>query len=107
MGIKRIEQETILNFSAEENVVTLYTSDPVWMRRMDKRVKNNPQEFTQTGSWTMDGEVVSKTYQFPVKLLSIRSKTKEKRELSEEERKRIAERLRPTWNRRKGSDQDE
>ena len=37
MKLTRLEQETIINFNAEENTATLYTSYPAVYRRMIKK----------------------------------------------------------------------
>ena len=84
MGLSRLEQETIITLNAEENTAVLWTADPVWIRKMDKLVENNPAEFSQTKQETMDGVVVQKRYEFPKKLLSVRKGT---RKMTEEQRK--------------------
>lgn len=45
MGFLRIEQETQINFNAGEAEATLYTADPVMIRKMDKIVEQNPEQF--------------------------------------------------------------
>lgn len=87
----RAEQETIINFNAAENTAELYTSDPVWIRKMDKMVESNPEQFKVGKGETYQGDIVAKRYSFPKQLLTIRKK---KRELTDEQRKEAAERLR-------------
>ena len=36
MNITRLEQETIVNFNAAEDTASVYTADPVYMRKLDK-----------------------------------------------------------------------
>lgn len=90
MSLSRYEQEVIINFNAEDANCTLYTANPVWIRKMDKLVASNPYEFTQIDRQTIKGELVSKTYSFPKKLVSVRSGYVK---LSDEERLRRALRL--------------
>ena len=93
MGLSRIEQETIINFNAEEDLATVWAADPVWIRKFDKLVENNPDEFKCTKEIKMDGTIVQKRYEMPKKLITIRSKTR-KLDLSDEERQNISNRMR-------------
>lgn len=38
MSLTRYEQETIINFSADDQTATLYTRDPAVMRKVDALV---------------------------------------------------------------------
>lgn len=95
MGLSRYEQEVIINFNAEENETSLYTANPVWIRKMDKLIEQNPEQFRQGRVERVKGEIVSKEYFFPKRFVSIRSKDL-KRNLSEEQRKELAERMNNT-----------
>ena len=95
MGLSRYEQEVIINFNAEENEISLYTANPVWIRKMDKLIEQNPEQFRQGRVERVKGEIVSKEYFFPKRFVSIRSKDL-KRNLSEEQRKELAERMNNT-----------
>lgn len=90
MSLSRYEQEVIINFNAEEKRCTLYTADLVWIRKLDKLVEENPEEFKQIDRQTMKGKLVSKTYEFPKGLVSIRSRT---RKLTDEEKQKLIKRL--------------
>lgn len=92
-GMTRQEQETIISFNAAEDNAELYTADPVYIRKLDKLVKSNPEQFKQGRVETYQGEIVAKRYMFPKRFLSIRSKDI-KRKLTEKQRKELAERLR-------------
>ena len=59
---------------------------------MDKLVQQNPEQFKPGKVETYQGEIVAKRYTFTKRLISIRSKDV-KRELSEEQRRELAERL--------------
>ncbi len=71
MKLSKYEQEIVINFNAEEDSAVLYTANPKWIRKMDGLVKKNPQLFKLVRE-----DEVSKTYQFPKKLVCIRSKVK-------------------------------
>lgn len=91
-GMTRQEQETIISFNAAGDTTELYTADPVYIRKLDKMVEKNPEQFKPGRVETCQGEIVAKCYIFPKRFISIRSKDV-KRELSEEQRKELAERL--------------
>jgi len=42
MNITRLEQETIVNFNAAEDTASVYTADPVYMRKLDKLCEREP-----------------------------------------------------------------
>lgn len=45
MGFLKIEQETQISFNAAEDTAELYTADPVMIRKMNKLVEENPEQF--------------------------------------------------------------
>lgn len=62
--LTRIEQETIINANAEEKMAEVYTADPVMIRKLDKMVEKYPDQYK-----VIKEDDVSKTYQFPKKLI--------------------------------------
>ena len=78
MKITRYEQETIINFNAEEKTATLYTRDPAVMRKVDALVIEYPDTFKCIGETDID-----KTYSMPKQYVSYRKP----RKISEEVRK--------------------
>ena len=66
MKLSRYEQEVVINLNADEDEATVYTANPVWMRKMDKLHKEFP-DIIRLKSWTE----VSKTYVLPKKLVRI------------------------------------
>ena len=84
MKLSRYEQETIINFNAEEQTATLYTRDPAIMRRIDKLVIDYPDTFKCIGKTDID-----KTYEMPKSIVTYRKP----RRLSQEQRQAAAERL--------------
>lgn len=92
MRLSRYEQEVVTNFNAAEDTAEIYTADPVWMRKLDKLVEQNPEQFKPGRAESCKGEVVAKRYSFPKRFITIRSKDV-KRELTDEQREELAERL--------------
>ena len=72
--LSKVEMETIIGFNAAEETAELYTADPVWMRKLDKLVAQNPEQFKPGRVDTCQGEIVAKRYTFPKRFVSIRSK---------------------------------
>ncbi len=90
--LSRYEQEVTIGFNAEENIAELYTADPVWIRKLDKLVEQNPDQFKPGRVETCQGEIVSKRYTFPKRFISIRSKDRDV-SITEEQRQAAAERM--------------
>ena len=88
MALSINEQELCINSMRDEEFATAYCSDRTWITKFDKLVEKSPDLF----------EVIAetdygKTYKFPKRLISIRSSIVT-RELTEEQKKLAAERLR-------------
>ena len=62
--LSKYEQETIVNANAGEKLAELYTADPAMIRKMDKKVEQYPESYK-----LIKQDDISKTYQFPKKLL--------------------------------------
>lgn len=90
--LSRYEQEVTIGFNAEEDTAELYIADPVWIRKLDRLVEQNPEQFKLGRVETYSGEIVSKRYTFPKRFVSIRSKDV-KRELTDEQREELTKRL--------------
>lgn len=88
MALSRCEQETIINFNAEENTAEIYTADPVWMRKIDKLVEQNPEQFKPGKSEYYEEKVIAKRYTFPKRFITIRSK--DKKSTMTDEQKQVA-----------------
>lgn len=83
LSINADEQETVINFGRTDSNVILYTTDRTWMTKLDKLVGINPDDFK-----VIEENEISKRYEFPKYLLTVRSK---KRTLSEERKKELSE----------------
>ena len=92
-SLSRYEQEVIINFNAEEDTATLYTANPAWIRKLDRLVEQNPEQFEMYRQEKMDGRVISKAYRFSKRFITVRSKDT-KRELTDEQRAELAQRMR-------------
>ena len=86
MSLSIEEQELHINASRDEDFATAYCSDSTWITKFDNLVKKSPDLFKVIAE-----NDVSKTYQFPKRLISIRSTIKE---MSEEQKRAAAERMR-------------
>ena len=67
MRLTRYEQETIINFSADDQTATLYTRDPAVMRKVDALVTEYPDVYKCIGETDID-----KTYEMPKSFVSYR-----------------------------------
>jgi len=84
MKLTRYEQETIINFNAQDQMATLYTRDPAVMRKVDALVIDYPDTFTCIGETDID-----KTYEMPKSAVTYRKP----RRLSEEQREAARKRI--------------
>ena len=84
MKLTRYEQETIINFNAQDQMATLYTRDPAVMRKVDALVIEFPDIFKCIGETDID-----KTYEMPKSAVTYRKP----RRLSEEQRKAARDRI--------------
>ena len=87
MKLTRYEQETIINFNAEEKTATLYTRDPAVIRKLDSLVTEYPDTFRRVGETDID-----KTYEMPKSAVTYRKPrriSEAKREQAREAMKKI------------------
>lgn len=88
------EMETTINFSRNEQAAVVWTSDTIMYTKFDKLCETAPDYYQcMEVQRDRDGDIVGKLYRISDKaMLSFRAK-KAKRELTEEQRAAIAERL--------------
>ena len=87
MKLTRYEQETIINFNAEEKTATLYTRDPAVIRKLDSLVTEYPDTFRRVCETDID-----KTYEMPKSVVTYRKPrriSEAKREQAREAMKKI------------------
>lgn len=66
MNLTRYEQEVVINLNADEDMATVYSANPAWIRKMDKLVQEFPDVFILKRQTE-----ISKTYELPKKLVRI------------------------------------
>lgn len=66
MNLTRYEQEVVINLNADEDMATVYSANPAWIRKMDKLVQEFPEVFRVKRKTE-----ISKTYELPKKLVRI------------------------------------
>lgn len=95
MGIALEEQETHINFLRQGNVAEIYTSDSLFIRKLDK-LADNPD----APDWKLkeihrdqDGNIVAKTYTVHKKLIAFR-KAFRSISMTEEQKENLRELLR-------------
>lgn len=88
------EQEIHLNSSRDQDTIQFYCSDTTWITKMDKKVKNAPHLFKVIAE-----NEVSKTYEFPKRLLTIRNSITA-HQYSEEQRREMGARLQSARDRK-------
>ncbi len=79
------ERETIISFDDSSEAASLYTSNPVWLRKLDRLTARNPEQFHEVSADLVEGKVIAKSYEFPKRFITIRAKDVV-REITEEER---------------------
>lgn len=85
MKLCRYEQETIINFNAEDKNATLYTRDPSVMRKVDSLVNDHPDTFR-----CIEETDIDKTYEMPKSAITYRKP----RNITETHRQAARERMR-------------
>ena len=101
-GIPGDEQETVIVFSRNSNTASVETTDSTVLTKLKKCAVISPDEWVLTNVTTSPNEsdptkVTSVCFECPKKLISLRSKSTSPRELTEEERAEIAERMKQIW----------
>ena len=80
MNLTRYEQEVVINLNADEDMATVYSANPAWIRKMDKLVQEFPDVFILKRQTE-----ISKTYELPKKLVRIGKP----REISQAQREKL------------------
>lgn len=92
MALTNIERETIINFNAAEDTAEIYTADPVYIRKLDNLCEQFPDTYKFMAELSAKRCKESKTYSMQKRLVKFRPPVT--REISEEQRAALAERLR-------------
>ncbi|MBP3195871.1 MAG: hypothetical protein J6N21_02570, partial [Butyrivibrio sp.] len=83
-SLKRVEQETIINFNAGEQEAIVYTSDKDTMRKLDALVTEFPEVYK-----CLKVNDIDKTYSMPKQYVSYRKPRKISEELKLQRRDQI------------------
>lgn len=92
MGLSREEQETVINIIASDQEASIYTCDPVWMRKLVK-LADKYSEVKRTREWENAVE-----YTCPKKWIRIARPPV--RNMTEEQKAAAAERIKAYHERR-------
>lgn len=98
-GVSTDEQETVIVFSRNSDTASVETTDSTVLTKLKRYAAANPDEWALKNVTTGQNEsdpmkITSICFECPKKLVSLRSKSTSPRELTEEERAEIAERMR-------------
>lgn len=102
MGLSVEEQELHISMMRGDERFTVYASNTLYINRLDKYVARN-SDWKVEDVAKANGEVVAKTYSAPVKYLLLREKLPPKRELTEDEKEALRERMQKMQEARKQS----
>ena len=92
MGLSSDEQEVHISFGRNDKAAKVYASDTRYINKLDKLVENNPDFWKCTRIEIIKGEVIGKSYECPISLISLRSK-KVSRVLTEEQKEEFRQRM--------------
>lgn len=98
-GISTDEQETVIIFRRNDDMASVETTDSTVLTKLKKCADTSPDEWVLTNVTTSPFEsdptkITSICFKCPKKLVSLRLKSTTPRELTDEERAEIAERMR-------------
>ncbi len=86
--MRKSEQETIISYNAADEQAQIYTCYPPMIRKLDKLAADNP------GEWQVLREQgAGKTYTCPKGLITVRSRSRGCRELTDEQKRMAQERM--------------
>ena len=84
MKLSKYEQETVVNFNAEDSKAVVYTRDRTVMRKLDMLISECPDEYRLISSTDID-----RTYEMPKSLVNFRRAKR----LTEEQRAKAREQM--------------
>ena len=109
-GVSTDEQETVIVFGRNSDTASVETTDSTVLTKLKRYADANPDEWVLTNVTTGQNEsdpmrITSICFECPKKLVSLRSKSTSPRELTDEERAEIAERMKNARASRDNEDQ--
>ena len=96
MGLLLCEQEFIIRFNQEEQAMEIYTAYPPMMRKLSEC-----PEYTKVREDKMEGKVIAMVFKANKRLLLLRTKIPVRKEMTEEEKEKLSERLAKMRSKRK------
>jgi hypothetical protein len=87
INLTRQEQEVVINFSADDKFASVYSSNPVYIRKLKAFAEDFPDDFK-----LIREDEISVTYEVNRKLVGVR-RPRPKREYSEEELQALRDRM--------------
>ena len=91
IGTPLEEQETVINWLRTDDVIQIYTSDNTMLTKLKKLMASGPDQYTLTDVGYYEGNPCSVTVTTQLRCLSLRAGNK--RDLSEEERQALSDRM--------------
>ena len=88
MRTSKSEQETIITYNAADERAQIYTCYPPMIRKLDKLAAENPDEWQ-----VLREQGAGKTYTCPKGLITVRSRSRGRRELTDEQKRMAQERM--------------
>lgn len=88
MGLSLYEMEVSILMNRADDFMELYVSDPAVMRRLSKL-----KAYQKTREHRNGGEIVAMEFRAPKKLLTLRGKAVEGRQMTDEQKAAAVERL--------------
>ena len=91
IGTPLEEQETVINWLRTDDVIQIYTSDNTMLTKLKKLMASGPDQYTLTDVGYYEGNPCSVTVTTQLRCLSLRAGNK--RDLSDEERQALSDRM--------------
>lgn len=89
-NLTKYEQETIINYNSAESMVSVYSADPVVIKKLDKLVDKYPDHYKCTEVDQVSKTQVAKSYEIVSKRLI---QFRQPRQMTEEQRQAAITRL--------------
>ena len=87
--LSRWAQETVVNYNNEEKIATVYTTDPIVIRKLDKLVEKYPNDYKCVKEEHLINTQYAKSYEFSKKLIQFRNPV----HLTEEQKEKCRQHL--------------
>lgn len=106
MALHSFERETTFGWDDSTDICQCITFNRALDRKLQSYCKEFPDLFKQCSEQVYDGIVEGHEYEFPKKFLTLRKPTKKKREMTEEQKRAAAERLKKARQKKEKNKED-